>query len=368
MIETNCKTKGLILHDIFEFSSTIEHLVQTRTNICNSILNYNAIKNPEEEEVCDEKNVLFVYDHVFHKGNSNQIFTGNLLRGMIKVGDVLELPKANMYGKIKSINSYNESLQRAERGNRVGVLMTSASFLGLKEFRQRGFACKKGNIQEIWSLDCSVTFIKNSGTFKSKMTLCISALNETFIATALFYDTSSSIVNNGDEYYESVEEVEMIDDCQPKKGLRVQLKVSHGSIFLPEECTYIALSHDLTISEKNSSPRILFYGCSHKSNWKSNEGVRFYSKKSLSGIVERFGSKNEIIIRDLFDGKQSIKYFQNMKLCINNIEAAYIVAPFGNKGKIIARCINENIEKIEENMPIVLNYYKSKNHSNRIFQ
>jgi len=60
-------------------------------------------------------------DHAFPIKGAGTVITGTIHRGRIAVGDVVEIMPLELKGKVKSIQTFGETLQTAAAGDRVGI-------------------------------------------------------------------------------------------------------------------------------------------------------------------------------------------------------------------------------------------------------
>jgi selenocysteine-specific elongation factor len=67
-------------------------------------------------------------DHAFPIKGAGTIITGTVIRGRVKVNDEIEISPINLRFRVKSIQTFKESREAAEAGDRVGIALQSADF------------------------------------------------------------------------------------------------------------------------------------------------------------------------------------------------------------------------------------------------
>ena len=88
------------------------------------------------EMICDEcpipkrdSSLPFVYliDHCFAVKGQGTVVTGTVIQGKISKGDTIEIPEVETKTKIKSMQVFRNSVNSAQKGDRVGMLLNNLS-------------------------------------------------------------------------------------------------------------------------------------------------------------------------------------------------------------------------------------------------
>jgi len=64
-----------------------------------------------------------VIDHAFLIKGTGTVVTGTVMRGKVRVGDTIEIAPLSVSGRVKSIQTFKESREMAEAGDRVGIAL-----------------------------------------------------------------------------------------------------------------------------------------------------------------------------------------------------------------------------------------------------
>nr|MDO8132871.1 selenocysteine-specific translation elongation factor [Candidatus Njordarchaeum guaymaensis] len=64
-----------------------------------------------------------VIDHAFPIKGTGTVVTGTVMRGKVRVGDTIEIAPLNVSSRVKSIQTFKESREMAQAGDRVGIAL-----------------------------------------------------------------------------------------------------------------------------------------------------------------------------------------------------------------------------------------------------
>jgi selenocysteine-specific elongation factor len=82
-------------------------------------------------------------DHAFHIKGAGTVMTGTVHRGNITIGDVAEIMPLEIQGKIKSIQTFGETLQTAMAGDRVGIAIPG---IQARKIHRGCYLCTPGSL------------------------------------------------------------------------------------------------------------------------------------------------------------------------------------------------------------------------------
>lgn len=99
-------------------------------------------------------------DHAFHIRGIGTVVTGTVVRGLVHVGDEIELQPLGKRGKVKSIQTFGESLREAHAGDRVGIAISE---IRPADVSRGSELCQPGSIKPATSM---VIKLEIDGDFK----------------------------------------------------------------------------------------------------------------------------------------------------------------------------------------------------------
>lgn len=160
-------------------------------------------------------------DHSFPIKGVGTVLTGTINRGVVAVGDTIELAPLNMTGKVKSIQSFKENLERGMAGDRVGIAIPG---MDAKKIYRGCYAIRPGTLTKTDKF-----IIKGQinrlfkGSLKPKMQVHITAAMPTIPGIIYPYELKGGgkiileEVNAGQEFYAYLElnELVAIDQGDP---------------------------------------------------------------------------------------------------------------------------------------------------------
>jgi selenocysteine-specific elongation factor len=82
--------------------------------------------------------------------------TGTVIEGSIKVSDTVEFPQINEQKQIKSIQMFKKSVERANQGDRIGMLFKQLEATKI----ERGICSTPGTLIQMQRIIVSITKIK----------------------------------------------------------------------------------------------------------------------------------------------------------------------------------------------------------------
>lgn len=319
-------------------------LVLSRTKFANSYSLIKVAANPREgpplyiEELLNSivdsidvlpdrsSNNLPLYceiDHCFPVKGIGCILTGTILQGTISVGDSVELVNLKLNKKVKSIQSFHQSIQSAGKGDRVGISIGQFD----SKLVERGVLSSPGTLR-VFST-CLVR-VKKIQYFKQpivgKSKYHITCGNETVMGNCTFF---SGKINKFDPEYMFEYETELAsaDDKQYFAVLKMDSTICEP---LPGGLL-IGSKFDMDCNTKQC--RIGFFGhieCIDPEL--SSNFIKVCKHKKKSGEVERIVDQYTAIGVNMFSKETDISKFEGLWVRVQE-SRAQIVSSFGKSGK-----------------------------------
>ncbi|RNF08236.1 putative selenocysteine-tRNA-specific elongation factor [Trypanosoma rangeli] len=118
-----------------------------------SLVDVAALKDQFETPLRSE-DFAMMFDHCFALKGQGTVFTGTVLRGQVSVGDSVLIPDAHLVKKVKGLQAFRRPLQRARRGDRVGLCVVQFDAEGV----ERGLLCSAQQHRGALPADASPLF------------------------------------------------------------------------------------------------------------------------------------------------------------------------------------------------------------------
>ncbi|RNF12242.1 putative selenocysteine-tRNA-specific elongation factor [Trypanosoma conorhini] len=96
-----------------------------------------AVLREQLETQLRPEDFAMMFDHCFALKGQGTVFTGTVLRGQVSVGDNILIPDSHLVKKVKGLQAFRKPLQRARRGDRVGLCVVQFDAEGV----ERGLLC-----------------------------------------------------------------------------------------------------------------------------------------------------------------------------------------------------------------------------------
>ena len=103
----------------------------------------NDITIPDRGKKNEKDDLLFSVDHCFPIKGHGTVMTGTVLKGKVENGDNIEIANLQQTKKVKSMQMFRKTVQKAEKGDRVGICVAK---LDAKDL-ERGLVCAPGKIK-----------------------------------------------------------------------------------------------------------------------------------------------------------------------------------------------------------------------------
>ncbi|NVM04707.1 MAG: selenocysteine-specific translation elongation factor [Candidatus Helarchaeota archaeon] len=274
-------------------------------------------------------------DHAFPIKGTGTVITGTIHRGMITIGDKIEINPLKILGKIKGIQIFKEPVQSAKAGDRVGLAIPGLDYHRIS----RGYyACSPNSLKISKNLiikgKVNPLFKK---TIKSGIRVHITIGMPTI--SALIYPFK----------------------IENSKNILLEKIVSNEEFY-----AYLKLDKPVTtekgeqtlISRLELPPttlRIIGNGLIEDTD---PTDIELYTLSKRKGTLRSIKDQNDIVVRYVIDGLSQSKFgaekLLNKEINTENGKIGRIISPFGTKGAVTAKFK----QKPDENMIVYFKKYK----------
>ncbi|MCS7114556.1 MAG: selenocysteine-specific translation elongation factor [Nitrososphaerota archaeon] len=257
-------------------------------------------------------------DHAFHVKGVGTVVTGTIIRGKVYVGDEVELQPAGKRGKVKSIQTFGESLKEAQAGDRVGIAVSEIRPADV--FR----GCELSQPGSIKPANYLVVKVRVDKDFKyvvkGASTVHLNVGLQTVAAAFIPY--LEDTLDKSSKVKVLLPEVKAGDECF------AFLKTNKA---VPAEAGDKVLIFKLDLPPKTS--RIIGAGTvteipSHPPD--------FVKKKVKRGFAIKKISSTEFIIQGMFKSKDAVEKYVGKALISDSGIKGKIRSPIGTEGLLIA--------------------------------
>lgn len=320
--------RGLLITAIVPVSAAEqENLEVLRTAMVEAV-------TPAEEENDPNAAFLFSIDHCFTIRGKGTICTGTVLDGCLRVGDTVQVPQLGACQRqVKSIEMFREPMQKASKGDRLGVCITQFD----SKLVERGILCSPGSVPYC---HCAVIeyhpvdFYK--GKIRSRAKYHVSVGHSTVLASITLFKGSLHFQMDG--VYEYAEEIE---EGPADVQYFVILEFEKPILWTPN-CLVICSKLDLepAANSNQSSCRLAFYGRivagSSSADYKTNflSTVKLYRNKIKVGTIQRVANEREIIVEDFFKKTSNREIFIGLWVNLSTGHTGRIESTFGKTSKV----------------------------------
>lgn len=326
--------KGLEILNVVPISATTENgnIITLKDAMLEAVRNCSADADDDPAEP-----LLFSIDHCFTIRGKGTICTGTVLQGVLRVGDNVEIPQLTCQRTVKSIEMFRKPLEKATRGDRLGVCITQFD----SKLLERGLLCSPGAVP---FCHCAVIELKRVGLFKgsirSKMKFHVSVGHATVLATVTLF---RGVTNEGVDSFSAsggvYEYVEEITEEDKQKGNYFVILEFEKPILWTPNCLVICSKLDMEANH-HTSCRLAFYGtilagCS-TANYRETflSTIKLYRNKCKEGTIQRVANEREIIVEDFFAKLGNRDAFIGMKVELSTGQKGRIESTFGKTSKV----------------------------------
>jgi len=282
---------------------------------------------------------LFSVDHCFSMRGQGTVLTGTLLQGIIKVGDMLEIPAVGMEKKVKSIQMFRVGVDKIVQGDRAGVCLTQFD----PSLVERGVVCTPGMVPIVPAVVAEVkriAFFK--GEISSKAKFHISLGHETVLAKVTLF--TGQMAGEGLDFTQEFLYQESIDPDLTAAPGEKQFALLEFERMVPLVPGCVLIGSRLDTDINTSMCRLAFHGkvvwhARDKVDYMKNElsMLKVYKNKGKEGVVERAVNEQEVIVRDLFKKETNIDLFAGLNVELSSGEKGTLEGTFGQSGKVKVR-------------------------------
>ena len=268
-------------------------------------LTVREIGNPMRPPPSDA--LVFLYDHCFALKGQGTVLTGTIVEGGMRVGDVVHIPPHGSR-KVKSMQSFRQSVTAAYAGDRVGICVTN---LDPSEM-ERGIVTKTPPpVINNALISCeSIKYFKSE--IKSKQKFHITLGHSTVLGEVHFLKSS---VSSQYEYSEDFTQLALVQLEKPVEW--------------PIGKLYLASKLDLDIHAPGC--RLAFHG---KILEITDENFRVFKLKEKRGIIEK-SDDTRYIVKDLIKKDSDInRLIGNRITHVPSGTTGLIEGAFGKAGKL----------------------------------
>lgn len=298
----------------------------------------------------DKGSLLFAVDHCFSIRGQGTVMTGTVLQGSVTVNDNVEISSLKEVRKVKSIQMFKKSVNKAIQGDRVGVCVTQFD----SSLLERGLVCTPGSLPTAFAAIISISKIPYfKGSISTKSKFHISMGHETVCATlTLFGGSNIGNVDKNEDLRFDTEYcfVESLDKNENDEKENVVSSFELFALLEFERPVVIApkskvLGSNLNTDIHSNSCRLAFQGkiLHHYEDkayrTKDLSMLKIYKFKEKLGVVERLNNDYELIGKNMFKKETNIQCFVGLKVTLSTGETGQLEGTFGQSGKFKIRLL-----------------------------
>lgn len=284
--------------------------------------------------------LVYLVDHCFPIKGKGTVLTGTVVNGAMKVGDTIEIANLRITKKIKSMQSFHESVNYAVKGDRVALCVTQLA----SKLLERGIISSPGAVRTARSVLIKVskiTYFKFPVTAKSKYHIIHA--NEVTMGSCLFFSApkEESKVSfevptdkfNPDLFYLYEHEMGVKADREYFAVISLE-----NEICVLQNSLIIGAKLDLDTNSKHC--RLGFYGNIEVVDpEKTASFLKIYKTKGRRGNIERIKDEYFAIGIGMFTKQSDISKFVGLAVDVAG-SIGVIDSTFGKSGKFNVRFPN----------------------------
>ncbi|KAL5104594.1 Selenocysteine-specific elongation factor [Taenia crassiceps] len=282
---------------------------------------------------------LFAVDHCFSKSGQGTVLTGTVLRGRIRVGETVEIPREKLIKKIKSIQIFRNPIEEIGPGDRAGICVTQLD-PGVME---RGYLAAPGSLSTCQA--CLLTEVAQiayyKGAVRSKQRFHVSIGQDTALARIICLRRVKGTKAEAEEF----EYVEALRDEGGVGEAKEMVLEFDAPVVAPMAGVVIGSRLDTDLLSSNC--RLAFHGTISRffaSSQECRASLSVYRHKQRRGEVERVVDPRHCIVRGLFKSETDWNLFTGLAVTVTlppsstegdntNSIPAVIEGSFGRTGK-----------------------------------
>ncbi|KDO29810.1 hypothetical protein SPRG_04925 [Saprolegnia parasitica CBS 223.65] len=268
--------------------------------------------------------LCYAIDHCFPLRGKGTVLTGTVLSGTVRVNDTIAIPILGTEKKVKSLQMFHTSVEKAIQGDRVGLRLHGLDAATL----ERGLAITPKSLSFVLNLVLQVHRVRFFGLdCESGAKVHVTVGHSTVLAKATFFHGShaSFAVENTEYRYLATLPASATDH------LFVLLQLER-EILVPPFSHVICSRLDTTVSQSNVC-RIAFYG-PVVATLDNLSKLHIGKIKERHGLVEKCGEHGVAIVKDLFRKETNLDIFKGLTVQNERSRAlGAIDGAFGKTGK-----------------------------------
>ncbi|CAL8088227.1 unnamed protein product [Orchesella dallaii] len=256
----------------------------------------------------NDRPFVIAVDHCFQKKGQGTICTGTVIQGIVKIGDMVELPEQQIQRKVKTIQSFKVPLTSASAGDRVGMCIGAFD----SSLMERGIISAPGHIsvgtRYVLMKLHRIKYYKHSIASKSRFHISIGYETTTAVLT-LFEHPKENFDFQSSIDYKYVEELSPEEKGVNKTYFAV-LEFDHPVTTLQH---VKIIGSNLQIPPNSNECRLAFYGevanaCQIKDKSSFLSQIKIYKIKKRQGILDRVTNSRTVIVRGLHQKTSNIDH------------------------------------------------------------
>ncbi|CRG93355.1 selenocysteine-specific elongation factor selB, putative [Plasmodium gallinaceum] len=399
---------------------------------CKRSLNINLLINLltdvlkiPSRDISSYEEFYFLYDHSFEIKGKGTVYTGTVIKGMIKNNCNIMILPINEKGKVKEIQSFKKKVDEGKKGNRLSLLISNNNLKNTKKI-ERGiivhehskisyfsiFICSvklvefyKKNINNGELLTCIIGFSSSLcyGYFFKKIENTYSNVkqlnNSTVSVKSELNETNVDCKNknfdiNGN--YLLINEIDFLEQNNEKEQEIYFLVIMKKKIycFKNEKCIFLK-------NDDNLNCRICLYGnildivddnhCKSNSfsvnkkpdfnEYENYKNFKIMKEKEKIGLIEKVLDNYTLICKNIFNSSSQVSVYLNKKIYIVDssyqtnknelkiLHVGHIMKPFAKNGKFVIQ-LDDDISYLKNNYKsfiVLIKYYKDIFTKKKIF-
>ncbi|CRH03044.1 selenocysteine-specific elongation factor selB, putative [Plasmodium relictum] len=384
----------------------------------------NVLKIPSRDTSSYEE-FYFLYDHSFEIKGKGIVYTGTVIKGIIKNNSNIIILPINEKGKIREIQSFKKKVDEGKKGNRLSLLISNNNLKNTKKI-ERGiivhehskishfsmFICKvklvefyKKNMNNSELLTCIIGFssslcygyffkkIENSDSKTKELNSSTTSVKGKLIEANKNCENKNFDVNGN---YLLINELDFLEQKNKEEQEIYFLVIMKKKIycFKNEKCIFLK-------NDDNLNCRICLYGTildiiddnhyknnsfsvNKKPNFSEYEDYKDFKilkEKEKIGLIEKILDNYTLICKNIFNSSTQVSTYLNKKIYIvdssyqtnkNDLKIQHIgciMKPFAKNGKFIIH-LDDDISYLKNNYKsfiVLIKYYKDIFTKKKIF-
>ncbi|KAM3184031.1 hypothetical protein ACTXT7_009176 [Hymenolepis weldensis] len=278
---------------------------------------------------------LFAVDHCFSKSGQGTVLTGTVLRGCVRVGEIVEVPQHKLKKKIKSMQMFRNPIDEIGPGDRAGICITQVD----PSIMERGFIASPDSLPICQA--CLLADVRRipyfKGSLSSKQRFHVSIGQDTLLARITCLRRASKITKIGGEEFE-YEYLEQFTDEEGQScdELLLEFDAVSSSSVVVAPLGSLVIGARLDTDSNTPACRLSFHGRVGRVFVSPDEhrSLPVYRHKARRGEVERVVDSRNCIVRGLFKRETNWDIFTGLSVTLSNTSPAGSADPLSISGVV----------------------------------